>query len=131
MTRSADLLCDMQPSENTVTIGNVTLIDVEGYASLAAGSPQKAGGITARRGKVFPHAPHEAFKPFPFMTAHPRGVGSTIDDSDMSVTLMDGRLRFWGGVSGYSTYGRRIDPDGNYTHFPLVVPGSIETFRVF
>ena len=34
MTRSADLLRDVQPSEDKVTFGNVTLVDVEGYGSL-------------------------------------------------------------------------------------------------
>ena len=34
MTRSADLLRDVQPSEDKVRIGNDTLVDVEGYESL-------------------------------------------------------------------------------------------------
>ena len=34
MTRSADLLSDVQPSEDKVKIGNDTLVDVEGYGSL-------------------------------------------------------------------------------------------------
>ena len=34
MTRSADLLRDVQPSEDKVKIGNDTLVDVEGYGSL-------------------------------------------------------------------------------------------------
>ena len=43
----------------------------------------------------------------------------------MSVTLVDGRLRFCSDGSGYSDYGRRIDPD-DYIPFPLWVPDSIE-----
>ena len=46
MTRSADLLCDLHPSEDKVKIGNDTLIGVEGYGSLTVVSSNTAGGIT-------------------------------------------------------------------------------------
>ena len=36
MTRSAELLRDVQPSEDEVKIGNDTPVDVEGYRSLTA-----------------------------------------------------------------------------------------------
>ena len=43
MTRSADLLRDLNPSEDKVKIGNDTLIGVEGYGSLTVVFPNKEG----------------------------------------------------------------------------------------
>ena len=60
------------------------------------------------------------------MAAHTRGVGFATDVAETSVTLADGHLRFWSDGSGYSNYGRRIDPDDDYIPFPLSVPGPIE-----
>ena len=70
--------------------------------------------------------PDLAFNLFSLMAAHTRGVGFATDDEDMSVTLADGRLRFCSDGSGYSNYGRRIDPDDDYIPFPLWVPDPIE-----
>ena len=52
MTRSADLLRDVQPSEDKVRIGNDTLVDVKGYGSLTVVFPNKAEGVTVRLDKV-------------------------------------------------------------------------------
>ena len=93
MTRSADLLRDMQPSEDKARIGNDTLVDVEGYGSLTVVFPNKAEGVTVRLEKVA-YVPSSAFNPFPLMAAHTRGVGFAIDDKDRSVTPADGRLKF-------------------------------------
>lgn len=38
------------------------------------------------------------------------------------MTLLDGRLRTWSDGSGYSNYGRRIDPDDDYIPFALFFP---------
>ena len=48
MTRSADRLRDLHPSEDKVNVGNDTLIGVEGYGSLTGVFPTKEGGITVR-----------------------------------------------------------------------------------
>ena len=125
MTRSADLLRDVQPSEDKVKIGNDTLVDVEGYGSLTVVFPNKAEGVTVRLDKVA-YVPSLAFNLFSLMAAHTRGVGFATDDKDMSVTLADGRLKFWSDGSGYCNYGRRIDPDDDYIPFPLLVPEPIE-----
>ena len=45
---------------------------------------------------------------------------SITDDSDRSVTLLDGCLRFWNDASGHSTHGRKIDPDDDSTPLSLV-----------
>ena len=73
--------------------------------------------------------PDLAFNLFSLMAAHTRGVGFATDDKDMSVTLADGRLRFWSDGSGYSNYGRRIYPDDDCIPFPLRVPDSIENAK--
>ena len=72
------------------------------------------------------YVPSLAFNLFSLMAAHTRGVGFATDDKDMSVTLADGRLKFWSDGSGYCNYGRRIDPDDDYIPFPLLVPEPIE-----
>ena len=61
------------------------------------------------------------------MAAHTRGVGFATDVAETSVTLADGHLRFWSDGSGYSNYGRRIDPDDDYIPFPLSDPDPIES----
>ena len=127
ITSSADLLRDLQPSEDKVKIGNDTLVRVEGFGSLTVVFPNKAGGITVRLEKVG-YGHDLAFNLFSLMAGHTRGVGFATDDEDMRETLVDGRLRFWIDGSGYSNYGRRIDPDNNYIPFPLSVPQSIENF---
>ena len=43
MTRSADLLRDVQPSEDKVKIGNDTLVDVEGCLLYTSPSPRDRG----------------------------------------------------------------------------------------
>ena len=86
MTRSADLLRDMQPSEDKVKIGNATLVDVEGYGSLTVVFPNKAEGATVRLDKVA-YVPSLAFNLFSLMAAHTRGVGFATDDKDMSCLL--------------------------------------------
>ena len=43
MTRSADLLRDLHPSEDKVKIGNDTLVGVEGYGSLMFFLTRKEG----------------------------------------------------------------------------------------
>ena len=87
--------------------------------------PNKERGIAVRLEKVA-YVPDLAFNLFSLMAAHTRGIGFTTDDVDMSVTLVDGRLRFWSDGSGYPNYGRRIDPDDHYIPFTLLVPDLIE-----
>ena len=41
ITRPADLLREMQPTEDKVNIGNDTLVDVEGYGSLTVVFPKQ------------------------------------------------------------------------------------------
>ena len=68
------------------------------------------------------YVPDLAFTLFSLMATHIRGVNFALDDKYMSVTLVDGRLRFWSDGSGYLNYGRRIDPDDDYMLSPLWVP---------
>ena len=68
------------------------------------------------------YVPDLAFSLFSLLVANTRGVGFATDDEDMSMTLVDGRQRFWSDGSGYSKYGRRIDPDDDYIPFPLSMP---------
>ena len=126
MTRSADLLHDLHPSEDEVKIDNDTLIGVEGYGSLTVVFSNKEGRITVRLEKVA-YVPDLAFSLFSLLVANTRGVGFATDDEDMSMTLVDGRQRFWSDGSGYSKYGRRIDPDDDYIPFPLSMPEPIES----
>ena len=50
------------------------------------------------------------------------------DDEDMSVTLVDGRLRLWSDRSGYSNFGIRINHNNDdYTPFSMWVVEPIET----
>ena len=93
MTRSADLLRGLHPTEDKVEIGNDTLIGVEGYGSLTVAFPNKAGGVTVRLEKVA-YVPGLAFKLFSFTAAHKQGVDFVADNEDISVILADGRLRF-------------------------------------
>ena len=125
MTRSADLLRDVQPFEDKVRFGNDTLVDVEGYGSLTVVFPNKAEGVAVRLDKVA-YVPSLAFNLFSLMAAQTRGVGFATDDKGMSVTLADGRLKVWSDGSGYCNYGRRIDPGDDYIPFPLSVPEPIE-----
>ena len=87
--------------------------------------PNKERGIAVRLEKVA-YVPDLAFNLFSLMAAHTRGIGFTTDDVDMSVTLVDGRLRLSSDGSSYSNYGRRIDPDDDCIPFPLSVPDPIE-----
>ena len=113
MTRSADLLRDVQPLEDKVRIDNNTLVDVGGYGSLTVVFPNKEEGVTVRLDKVI-YVPSLTFDFFSLMAAHTRGVGFATDDKDMSVTLSDGRLTLWSDVSVYCNYGMRIYPDDDY-----------------
>ena len=103
MTKSAELLRDVRPSDDKVKIGDNTLIDVKCYGSLTVVFPNKAGGVTVRLERVA-YVPDLAFNLFSLMAAHTRGVSFTTDDSDKSVTLLDGRLRFWSDGTGYSMH---------------------------
>ena len=126
MTRSADLFRDLHPSEDKVKVGNDTLIGVEGYGSLTAAFSNNAGEITARLEKVA-YVSDLDFNLFSFVAAHTRGAGFATDDEDLSVTLMDWRLRFWSDGCGYSNYGRRIDPNDDYILFPCRCPSPSRT----
>ena len=83
MTRSADLLRDLHPSDK-VKIGNGALTGVEGYGSLIVVFPNKGGGIAVRLEKVA-YVPDVAFNLFSLMTVHTRGVGFATDYVDMSI----------------------------------------------
>ncbi|CAM9850947.1 unnamed protein product, partial [Sphacelaria rigidula] len=48
MTKSAEFLRDMRPSDDKFKIGSNTLIDVECYGSLTVIFPNKAGGVAVR-----------------------------------------------------------------------------------
>ena len=74
MTRSADLLRDVQPPMHKVRIGNNTLVNVGGYGSLTVVFPNKAEGVTVRLDKVT-YVPSLTFNFFSLMAAHTRGVG--------------------------------------------------------
>ena len=75
MTRSADLLRDLHPTEDKIKIGNGTLIGVEGYGSAdTADFPNTEGGVTVRLDEVA-YVPDLAFNLFPLMAAHKPGVG--------------------------------------------------------
>ena len=125
MTRSADLLCDLHPTEDEVKIGNDTLIGVDGHGSLTVAFPNKEGGVTVRLEKVA-YVPALDLNLFFLMAAHKRGVAVVTDEEDMNVILADGRLRVWSDGSGYSTFVKRIDPHDDYIPFPMSVPGPIE-----
>ena len=101
MTRSASLLRDVQPFEDKVKVGNDTPIDVEGYGSLTISFANMEGGITVRQQKVA-YVPDLTFNRFSLMAAHTRGVGSATADEDISVTLVEGSLRFCSDGSRYS-----------------------------
>lgn len=45
---------------------------------------------------------------------------------DMTVTLSDGRLRLKYDGSGFSSVGKWIEPDDDYTSFPLFISTPIE-----
>ena len=75
----------------------------------------RVSGLRARLG----------FQPF-FLNGYTRGVGFATEDKDMNVTLADGRLRFWSDASGYSNYGRWIDPEDDNIPILLSVPDPIE-----
>lgn len=68
----------------------------------------KGEGIAARLDEVA-YAPGFSFNRFPLAAAD-TGVAFTTDTSDISVTLLHGRLRFWSGGVGCLTYGRRSHP---------------------
>ena len=125
MTRSADVLRDLHTSKDEVKIGHGILVGDEGYVSLTVTSPNEAGGITVRLENV-PYVLDLAFNYFSLMAAHPREVDIATDDEDMSVTLVDGRLRFWCDESGYSNYGRKIDPDDNYIPSPEPIKNLVQ-----
>ncbi|CAN0006461.1 unnamed protein product, partial [Sphacelaria rigidula] len=52
VTKSAEMLCDVQPSEDKVKIGSDTLIDGEGYGSLIVVCPRKGGVVIVRLEKT-------------------------------------------------------------------------------
>ena len=94
MTRSADILRDVQPSEDKVKIGHDTLVNVEGYGPLTVVFPtNKTEGVTVSLEKVA-YVPSWASNIFSLMAAHTRRVGFATDDKDMTVTLADVRLKF-------------------------------------
>ena len=124
MNRSADVLRDLHPSEDNVKIGNYTLIGVEGYGSLTVVCANKEEGIAVRLEKVA-YVPDLDFNLYSLMAACTRGIGFATDDH-MSVTVVEGCLRFCSDGPGYSNYGRKIDPDDDYIPFPLRVPDPID-----
>ncbi|CAM9730633.1 unnamed protein product, partial [Sphacelaria rigidula] len=72
MTKSVEMLRDMQPSEDEVKIGNNTLIGVECYGSLTVVFPNRAGGVTVRLEKVA-YLPDLSYDLFSLVAAHTRG----------------------------------------------------------
>lgn len=126
MTRSAESVNDMQPSKDEVKISNETLIDVECYGSLTVFLPNRAGGVTVRLERVA-YVPNSAFNLFSWVATHTRGVDFSTDDSDKSVTPLDGSLGFRNGDFSHSTHGRRTDTDDDCISSPSLVPDSVET----
>ena len=47
-------------------------------------------------------------------------------DEHISVTLADGRLRWWSDGCEYSNVGRKSDPDDDYIPFPTSVSEPVE-----
>ena len=70
---------------------------------------EKAGEITVNV-ENGAYVPDLAFILFSLMAAHTRAVGFATDE-ERGVALVDGRHWFLCAGSGYSNYGRRIDPN--------------------
>ena len=103
------------------------MIGVEGYGSLLVYFPNEQRGVTAKLERVY-FVPILALNHFSFLDAHKQGLGFVTDDEDMSVTLVDDRLRVWSDGYGHSNLGRRMNPtDDDYIPFSNSVLEPIET----
>lgn len=82
------MLRDLQTFEDKVN----TVINTESSGLLIVVVSNNVRGITMRLNKVA-YVPDLAFSLFSLTAVHSRGVGSTTDDSDSSVSLPD--IGFW------------------------------------
>ncbi|CAN0295766.1 unnamed protein product, partial [Laminaria digitata] len=121
MTHSADFLSDVRLCDDKVRIGDNHLIDVVDYGTLTAVFP---GDLTVKLLDVA-YVPDIAFNLFSLMAAHEHGVGF-MTEKKLCISLFNGRLKFEGDGSSYSSFACRIEPDDGYVpcrhpRFPLRV----------
>ncbi|CAN0366564.1 unnamed protein product, partial [Laminaria digitata] len=121
MTHSADFLSDVRLCDDKVRIGDNQLIDVVGYGTLTAVFP---GDLTVKLLDVA-YVPDIAFNLFSLMAAHKHGVGF-MTENYLCISLFNGRLKFEGDGSSYSSFAYRIEPDDGYVPFPLLTPDPSE-----
>ncbi|CAM9287200.1 unnamed protein product, partial [Laminaria digitata] len=109
MTHSADFLSDVRLCDGKVRIGDNHLIDVVGYGTLTAVFP---GGLIVKLLDVA-YMPDIAFNLFSLMAAQKHGVGF-MTEKKLCISLFNGRLKFEGDGSSYSSFACRIEPDDGY-----------------
>ncbi|CAN0277930.1 unnamed protein product, partial [Laminaria digitata] len=118
MMHSAEFLGDVRLCDDKVRIGYNHLIDVVGYGTLTA---VFSGDFTVKLLDVA-YVPDIAFNLFSLTAAHKHGVGFMIE-KNLCISLFNGRLKFEGDGSSYSSFACRIEPDDGYVPFPLWAPG--------
>ncbi|CAN0208252.1 unnamed protein product, partial [Laminaria digitata] len=97
MTHSGHFLSDVRLCDK-VRIGDNHLIDVVGYGTLTAVFP---GDLTVKLLDVA-YVPDIAFNLFSLMAAHKHGAGF-MTETNLCISLFNGRLKFEGDGSSYST----------------------------
>lgn len=83
---------ERRPSEDKTEVGDNTLVDLERNGSLTAVFPNKDEGMIERHEKVA-YVPDLAFRILSLVALHTLGVGFSTDDSDVNMTLLDGKSK--------------------------------------
>ena len=121
ITRSADMMHGMRPTNDKVGIGDSRTIDIVGYGTLTVVFP---GNLTVKLLDVA-YVPDRSCNLFSLMAAHRRSLGFRTEKSGMCISLFDGRLRFEGDGSRFSGFGWRIEPDDDCCIPPPDVPPNV------
>ena len=101
-------MCDTRPSNDKVRIGNASLIDVECVGTVTIVFPSDTGDVTLRLEDVA-YVPELKFNLFSLVAAHQHRLYFKPEEDEVTLSLLDGRLKFPFDGASYCKLGYRID----------------------
>ena len=119
MSGSKECMSDMRISNDKVRIGDTHLLDVECVGTVTVVFPSETGDVTLRIEDVA-YVPDLGFNLFSLIAAHQNKMYYRPEEDEITLSLLDGRLRFPFDGASYSKLGYRIDSND-------VIPLSVET----
>lgn len=111
MTDSKEYMRDIRPSNDQVRIGDYQLIDVECVGTLTIVFPSVNGEVTLRLEDVA-YVPRLKYNLLPLIVAHQNKMLFRPEENELTLSLLDGRLKFPFDGSSYAQTGYRIEGSG-------------------